>query len=253
VFNNNYDTTNSVAGTQGLISYAIYGYRSTFAALNDLFTLSGLENVGNPTAAGDATIDDTTKYLFQSGIMDITVRNTSDLQTAAGVFNQVGEAKLELDVYEISVKKNARDATGNFNSLLSILRDGEYAQTINAGTALTLTQRGTTPWDLPASLSKFGVKIWKKTKFFIPNNDTITYQIRDPKRHVLTRRELTQAEGCNYPGMTRFILMIFKLVPGLTIGPNVNEYRARINVGTTRKYMYKIEGFNQSRDSYIVA
>lgn len=253
LFNSTYTTTSNTVGQQGLVSFALYPLRSASGQLNDLFAISGLENTGDPTSAGGGNVDDTTMYMFQSGILDLTIRNVSDLQTGAAVFTQTGEAKIELDIYEVSVRKNARDATGNFNSLVSLIQDGEIAKTIAVGTGLTYNQRGTTPWDFPVALSKFGIKIWKKTKFFIPNNDTITYQMRDPKRHTVQRRSLTQSEGCNMPGMTRFILIQFKLVPGLTVGSAVGEYRQRIVTGVTRKYMYKIEGFNDTRDSFIAA
>ena len=31
------------------------------------------------------------------------------------------------------------------------------------------------------SLSRWGIKIWKKTKYLIPNGDVITYQMRNPQ------------------------------------------------------------------------
>lgn len=259
VFNTSQSSTITNDTLQVLQAITLYGNSSTASYNNDLRNIGNLENTGNPTATDDATIDDTTKFLFQSGVLDITIANRSVKNVDVGgntVEEAASEAKLEVDLYEIIVRKNARDATGNFNSLLSLIQDGELAKTIAGaatlgGQGMDLDLRGVTPFDLPMSLSRFGIKILKKTKYFIPNGDTVTYQMRDPGRHVFARRELTQGEGFNYPGVTRCVLLVGKLIPGLTVGSLPGYYKARITTGMTRKYMYKVEGINETRDAYF--
>jgi len=254
----NTTTSSSITNNtlQVLAHKTLYGNASTNSWNNDLRQIGNLENTGNPTAADDATIDDTTKFIFQSGVLDMTICNRSTKRDSLLVESPASEAKLEVDLYELTVRKSARDATGNFNSIQSLIQDGELAQTIAGtvgagGQGMDLDLRGVTPFDLPMALGRYGIKILKKTKYFIPNGDTVTYQIRDPGRHVFQRRELTQAEGFNKPGVTRCVLMIGKLIPGLLVGTLPDTYQARITTGITRKYMYKVEGINESRDAYL--
>lgn len=251
VFNHQLSSLNTTSGQQILAQAVLYSFKST-NVFTDLYSISQLENTSDPTSTAGSTVDDTTKYIFHSGVLDLTLRNDSSYYDGED-YTYSGEAKLELDIYEVSCSKTARDASGNFNSFVSLLQDGESMTKIigGSGTQVALQSRGSTPWDLPAALSKFGIKIWKKTKYFIPNNDTITYQIRDPRRHVFLRRELTQAEGINYPKATRGLVIIAKLVPGLTIGNTSGTYQQSLVMGVTRKYMYKVEGMNDTRDSYI--
>lgn len=252
VFNSLVTTTNNVSGDQGYNDYAIYGQSSTNGWLNDLAQIATVENTGNPTQAAGATIWTTTKIMFQSAILDLTIRNASTFNDGTSTLPN-GAAKLELDVYEITVSKDGRDSTGNYNRLSSILEEGftRALTTGGAGNQLLLQRRGVTPFDSVHALSRFGIKIWRKTKYFIPNGDTITYQMRDPKRRVSTLQELAVEEGYNRPKWTRSLLVIFKLVPGLTVGTTANTYQEVINVGVTRKYLYKVEGLNDDRDRYL--
>lgn len=253
LFNQSTQFQNTTPGNQVIGVAGLYTLRSTLAYNGDLFQISGLENVADQTAALGETIDDTTKYMFHSGVLDLTIRNDSTFTLDGIVFSLDSRAKLELDIYEISVGKTARDATGNFNSISTILEDGEtITKTIGgAGTQIRLRNRGATPWDLPAGLAKFNIKVWKKTKYFIPNGDTMTYQIRDPRRHVFQQRELAQSEGCNYPRLTRHLLILAKLVPGLTLGSSANTFQESVYMGITKKYFYKVEGMNDTRDRLI--
>ena len=83
------------------------------------------------------------------------------------------------------------------------------------------------------------------------NNDTFTYQVRDPKRRVITEEKMREAVGGNLPRWTRHLLIIFKLVPGLTVGSTDGTYKEQLYMGITRKYFYKIEGVNADRDRYL--
>lgn len=253
VFNHQFPLEQVVSGRQLIAGFSLYSQRASSGVFGDLFKIVGFENDGNSTAVHGETVDDSTKFMFHSGVYDMTIRNDS-------TYNQVGskvpssDAKLELDIYELSMSKTASDSSFTYNSIAGVLEDGQLTSKVigGVGNQIELGSRGATPWDMVTALSKFGIRIWKKTKFFIPNGDTITYQIRDPRRHVFQKAQLDESLGINYPGVTRHLLVIAKLVPGLPVGNEPSSYQEKIVVGVTRKYFYKVEGMNDSRDRYVV-
>ena len=74
--------------------------------------------------------------------------------------------------------------------------------------------------------------------------------MRDPKRHVFTEDYMSNKEGYNTRKATKILLFIAKSVPGVDVGGAAEQTREEILVGCTRKYLYKIEGFNDTRDFY---
>lgn len=252
VMNQRYTVSANTIGTQLVANYALYSNNSTNAWLDDLNQIAALENVGDQTAAAGETIDDTTKFFFQSGILDLTIRNTSHL--TEDVTNLNTECTLEVDVYEMTVKRPLNDApNGQYQDLITAFAVGQIS-TKNiggAGTDVQIVRRGVTPWDITTALSRQGIKIAKKTKMFIRNGQTATYQMRDPKRHVTTKASLTAREGCNRRGWTKWIFIIAKAIPGIDVGPVAGQTTMKLDVGVTRKYLYKIEGMNEDRDRYL--
>lgn len=252
VFNKRYAVTNAVVDTQLVANYALYPNNSTSAWLDDLNQISALENQGDQTAAAGETIDGTTKYFFQSGVLDLTIRNTSHL--SEDVTNFDTDCTLEVDVYEMTVKQNLNDApNGQYQDLITAFAVGQVS-TKNiggAGTDVQIVRRGVTPWDITTALSRQGIRINKKTKLFIRNGQTATYQMRDPKRHVTTQASIASREGCNRRGWTKWIFIIAKAIPGVDVGPLNGQTTMKIDVGVTRKYLYKIEGMNEDRDRYL--
>jgi len=243
LFNAQVTNNNNVAGSQGCLTLALYSMQSTNAWLSDLNGISALENVGNPTAAAGVTLDQSTKFLFQSGVLDLTIRNTSFV--SGGALDPA--ATLELDIYECTASKDFQQTGSSWGSLSTAFAEGSNNTKVigGAGSNITIQTRGATPFDIPYALSRYGIKVWKKTKYFISNGSTVTYQMRDPARHVIDLRTMSQEGGCNLPKMTKFCYLVYKCVPGVTIGAaNTTE---SIQVGVTRKYMYKIEGVNEDR------
>jgi len=254
VFNVSAGFTNTTLGNQGVAYCALYSVKSGDSFMTDMNNLSGLENVGNPTAALGSTVYDTTKWLFQSAILDVTFRNTSGIWSSSGTVNTLtSEAKLEVDVYELISGKEWNDQLGAKGDPLAVFNEGADMQPNigGAGTAAVLGLRGVTPWEFPAALGYYRVKILKKTKYFVNNGDTFTYQIRDPRRRVIYQERMEQALGGNMPRWTRHVLILFKLVPGLTVGSTDGTYRESLTCGITRKYFYKIEGVSEDRDRYL--
>nr|WAE43018.1 MAG: capsid protein [Cressdnaviricota sp.] len=255
VFNKSQAYGNTASTNQGYAYLALYSANGTGDSfMADLYNISNLENTGNPTAAAGTTVDKTTKFLFKSGILDITVRNTSSINLA-GVQTAAPEAKLEVDVYEITSPVEWDDTLGVKSDVSAALFVGD-TQTLNiggAGTAIKPDLRGVTPWDMPAALSHYRLRIQKKTKYFLQNGETFTYQMRDPKRRKTDRSKMVNALGGNRPGWTKHLYFVFKLVPGLSIGTAVNTYTEQLTIGMTRKYFYKIMGVTEDRDQYLVA
>lgn len=234
---------------QGVACYGLYTNKSTIGWFNDLNLIAGRENTGDPTAAAGQTVGGTTKLFFQSGILDMTLRNVSDDGT-----DLLPDATLEVDLYEMSIRSGEYDAGGTtYTQTKEYFRRGAIITNNLGGTAgtsaLDIEDRGVTPWDLPAALSRNKIKIWKKTKFFLRSGQTLTYQVRDPKRRVTTIEKLTStADTCNFRGWTKHIMVIFKFVPGFV---TTTTSVPKIQAGVTRKYLYKVEGIRDDRDYYL--
>jgi len=259
VFNRTQQFFNQTTDNHNLAYIALYSAFGVDSWMADINNLSGLENPGNPTAAAGTTVQDTTKWIFKSAILDITVRNTSGIITVVSVGNAAptyvldSTAKLEVDVYELISGREWSTIDGTQSDITSIFSKGS-SSTLNiggAGTGIDLSFRGVTPWDLPYALSYWRLKILRKTKYFVNNGDTFTYQVRDPKRRVITQERMEKTAGGNKPGWTRHIMIISKLVPGNTVGPLVGNYVESMHIGMTRKYFYKIEGASEDRDRML--
>jgi len=252
VFNKTYTFSNTNPANHAAGNLAIYPGASGNAYLNDMVNIVSTE-VGTWTAASGEVIDKTSKYIFKSAVLDLTFRNSSTF-TAASTPAPDSSAKMETDVYEIIVGHSGTDTSGVYTDLFAMLQAG-FTDTLNiggAGTGLGLQVRGVTPFECCAGLSRFKIKILKKTKFMTPNGDTFTYQVRDPRRHV-GDQNFINLNGVNIRGWTRWVLFISKLVPGLTVGTGAGTYQESIDVGVTRKYFYKIEGVSEDRDRFIAA
>jgi len=251
--------TNTTGGNHGVAYMALYPGASDTGTtgkvwLNDLTNMSGYENTGNPTAAAGITIDNNTKWVFKSAILDITFRNSSTLNVG-GVQTPASEAKLEVDVYEFISGKVWQDTGSTSQTAVDAFGKGS-SNTLNiggAGTGIDISTRGATPWDIPMALGYYKIKILRKTKYFVNNGDTFTYQIRDPKRRVMMQESMQRIGGPNVPRWTRHLLVIFKLVPGLTVGSAPATYTESLTFGLTRKYFYKVEGANEDRDRWVNA
>lgn len=278
LFNRQVTTTNdSTAATdqQSVLTISLYGNQAgTELHNNDLQYISNLENpvsvAPDNTATGGyraPTVYPSTKFLFKSAVLDLTIRNVStevtSLTPLTTPISSLG--KIEMDIYEISISKDMYDNTpggvGSYSSIEGMMANMNTQdinlvipdQNITGEVRITPSSRGFTPFDATYALSKYGIKIWKKTKFFIPAGDTITYQIRDPKRHVINYESLSSVLGFNRKGVSKFLLCVSKFVPGVQQGPvtAVGNLQLRIAYGITRKYVYKVEGINDDRNEYI--
>lgn len=226
--------TTAAASNHNRWYFMLYGNTSGTAYYNDLATI-GL----------DTDLGSTGKLILKSGILDMTVRNSSArLSTSLNP-----PITLEIDVYEITVGVELGQS-GRAQSMSAIMVEGASDTATIPGhtTQISGNLRGWTPWDFPSVLSEYRVKIWKKTKYFLSENQTFTYQYRDPKRHALDKQRLsTPGEVCR--GLSRYFYFVFKPTPGYIYNDATPDTYA-ISVGVTRKYLYKVDSNNQDFDTY---
>lgn len=255
VFNQLQEFSNSTSGNQVVADLSLYSFRSgTQSRFDDMNQLAALIATQSGTTDTGLQVGASSKILFQSAVLDITVRNSSFITSTSAPDSR---ARLEVDVYELTFTKGTSDISADYAQLRGTgLLSQNAAQTIAIGggatTEIAIERRGCTPFDLSYVCSKFGMKIWKKTKYQLGNGDQFTYQLRDPGRKTCTFRDLTQNDGMNRVGWTKFVLMVARSAPGLSVGatPGV-DITERVSVGFTRKYVYKIENMTEDRTAYI--
>lgn len=243
VFNSqyNYSETGTNCDTKNVLGQiALYSIKhAVFGFFNDIDNITSSDPLGATNG----------KFLFHSAVLDVTITNvTKMVPDGAGETEPVVPWTLELDIYEISCSKNFETQSAS-STLLDCFDEGATDTPAIWGTSLTLADRGTTPFDLPSALSEFGIRVWKKTKYELSYGKTITYQIRDPKRHIVDRASISDYKSTNKPGLTRWLLIIGKPVPGF-VSDVLNT--CKYYLGVTRKYMYKVKQVNVDADHITV-
>lgn len=225
------DTTDP--GLQGSLVAHLYGLKGTNTTYetgcNDLY---GIE-------VGDTGISDNAKLFFESAVLDCTITNTS---TDSSNNSYVGP--LEVDVYEIYHYATSKDA-----NIVSQLQDGySFTPAIPGSTKITsIGERGVSLFEGFPGLIKTKARIQRKTKYFLPAGQCITYQIRDPKNRMITGVEMNNdAYGYAYPKFTKSVYVIFKTVAGFSTG-SVN---VRCAMGVTRRYTYKFLENKENATAY---
>lgn len=251
VFNTQTTATNTTPGQQTLADFALYGSVSTTSWWSDLDAIGALNAGADTTVAKGLAVSPSSKILFKSGVLDMTIRNTSTNNGAPD-----SALRMEVDVYELVGTRVGDEEGATYNRLLDLFAQNPTRTEPIGGapaTEINLGLRGVTPFDCTYTLGNFKLKITRKTKYQINNGDQVTYQIRDPRRHVMLQRQLTSTEGFNQPNLTKMVLVIGRLPPGTTIGtvgvPGVCQ--ETLSFGITRKYFYKVENWSEDRTAYI--
>lgn len=210
VFNSQMQT-NVTAATQAVQVFALYGKNGDVDSVNSV----GFRDLSRIFSNDPELNAENKSALFGSGIVDFTMHNT-------------GNTQLEVDLYELYTY--GMDHGGSY---FTDQQDAELVTPTIAGTPLTLTTRGATPFDFPVMIKK-GYKIYRKTKYFLPPGNTATAQYRNPRNHKVTGNQvLTNSADFHYRKLTKVYVFIFKSVAG-TIEDG------QLTVGVTRKFMYKI-------------
>lgn len=165
---------------------------------------------------------DNVKLGVSSAILDVTMQNT-------------GTTSMEVDVYDVVLTNESKNS--NLGACHTLAQAN--TATIGAGTAIKLEDRGATLFDMPQLIKICGMKILKKTKFFLSSNDTATYQIRNARNYTFNQLEIADGQslgagGFVQPYKTRGLIFIAKNTPkdAATTGT--------LTVGCTRKYAVKV-------------
>lgn len=256
LFNKSETYGNATAGEHGLAWAALYGGNSANSVLNDLRAIWQNDDVNqNPTAVDGPTSYNSTKMFFKSAVLDLTIRN---ICSQGDDINQAADVPLELDIYEMSskcrmVENDAGTVLRQWNNIPETFTEALQNTFAIDGTGAKcdLNFRGVTPWENTFALSRYKYKIHKKTKYRIGRGNSITYQFRDPKNRTTTFNALGDMAGFNKPGWTHNLLIVFKSVPGYSVGTTANDIQERLQIGYTRKYTYKVEGQTDARSLYI--
>lgn len=246
---NNVLTVTSGASSQSVKSFVIYGGRIDNVAgvapsdavyrgyddMNDMRRRDYMlgDSTGdaqNRFAPGDV------KWYVKTAVMDCTIQN---IDATIGI---------EMDVYEFTVGKfqyNPADARAyDVESQIQNYNQDTYLPgASNAGlTILTQTMRGATPFEFGPALSKMKMKILKKTKYFIPPGNTITYQLRDTKCRTMTHAVFRDNVPTTYA--TRGIYIVSK--------PVIHSagYESSYKIGFTRKYKYVVDSSATDRTAW---
>lgn len=251
VFNTQPTATNTTSGNQTVFSCALYPSVSTTSYWSDLDQIGALNAGAATTVSTGLAVGASTKIIFKSAVMDLTIRNTSTNNGAPD-----SALRMEVDVYELYATRVGDEEGATYNTVLDLFaQNPTRTEPIGGGatTEVNLNLRGVTPFDCTYTLANFKIKITRKTKYQISNGDQVTYQVRDPRRYTRTQRALTSTEGFVEPGMTKMVIIIGRLPPGTTIGavgtPGVCQ--EQLAFGLTRKYFYKVENWSEDRTAYI--
>lgn len=259
VFNRRDDIgDNTTVTRQTLMEFSLYGLHSPgYSPNNDMFAISAYIGAADQSINKGLSVAKSTNVIFKSAILDLTIRNSSGIWDGNKIVSDA-RCKVELDIYEISVRSDD-DATVTYASVIGLLNANETkSDPIGGipiavpGKEISLQDRGATPWDMTVSLSRWGIKIWRKTKYIIPANDQITYQMRDPSRHSMDYEKLQNSPHFNIPRVTRYLVGVAKLAPGLDQQDRVvNSPMIQLNTGATRKYSFKVMNWTEDRTLYL--
>lgn len=228
------------AGNQGVTSLVLFGGRVDgitsagsrgYDDMNDMRTRDYL--LGDNT--GDAefrNVGGEAKWYVKTAIMDMTIQNTTSL-----------EFGLEVDIYEFMCGKMPTLAGPDVESAIAYYQQDVYRiGTLGPSvTSLEQTDRGATPFEFGKPMSRFGMKILKKTKYFIPYGDVVTYQIRDTK--LKTFGHDVYRDNSPTTRYTRGVYIVSKPLPA------VASQEHSLTIGCTRKYKYIVDMSHVTRSN----
>lgn len=213
-------------GDPAQIQLAEVGYRDVHRVTNALIS-------GAPAGDVSRGAFRSTKLVFGSAVLDITVTNTAPTFTTDPTPVQQFGGRVEIDLYDIVYRKTTVDESiHGYRLMVDNGNSNQDAPLAGVGTP-NYFSRGWTPFDSCQAISQYGIKILKKTKYFMSPNTSITYQIRDARNRLLDVQDGNQFSGLARKGWTRSVLIVIKTVPGEVFG-------ARVAIGCTRKYMLKL-------------
>lgn len=242
MFNNVFTPTAISASAQLTFEMHLYGFKSSSAATaagsNDLATLIdrdfqtkyGVERYsGGVIGIADRPAAD--KIQFESAILDATISNNND-------------GTVEVDIYAIRYNKFTKS---HFDSIQAgfAAAANTYTEEVQSmsGTqpALSLANRGCTPFEIGKGISLTGVQILGKEKYLISAGQAITVQLRDPKNRYFNASDFLESQNSfKYSNWTQSYLIIGKKVVE-------NDNPMTLRIGCTRSYKYTYEGLKDNK------
>lgn len=241
VYNGNYGEVrnNSISGVQqqGLICCHLYGRNAIGKAGREV---GGTDMLQLCTDLRNATVDPlqgSGKIQFKSAVLDVTVTNPTDGTDYNGA--------LEIDVYHIHYPKSKEYV---INGLVRAIETGtsQTNQLLAVGDKVDISQRGTTPFGIGQIISISGMEILDKKKYFLPQGESFTYQIRDPKNRTIDNERLIDKATFYIPGWTQSVLFIAKPTDLIADTDTFS-----FTVGATRSYNVTYEGLNEDKSRYL--
>lgn len=239
-FTNSRVTSSSAIGTQIFDTMVLFGYGPSgtlgsmgrgYNDVNDIISNDVLLNntVNDPSlraSGGDV------KMYFDTGVLDVTIQNLSSAdEVTSGV---------ELDVYEFTCngkfqRSLAADGGGGYTLHNYYVNRASDQVTQGAGlTQIDPYDRGVTPFEMGVLNKEMGLRVVKKTKYFIPYGDVITYQIRDSGNHGLSTRKVINEQPVCLP-FAKGIIIVCKVLPQYS-----DVMAPSLVIGNSRKFKYKI-------------
>jgi len=211
VFNKAVEAVSSAAGGQQWAMVHLYGNNGSIA------TELGSKDLYNIVQHAYLATKENQKFTFKSAVLDITMTNT-------------GTTKMEVDLYVLSYWGQPKFS--NFNAAISEADTDTPTMNPNADgffANLNLNARGTTLFDMPNLVRNACFTVQKKVKYWIDIGDTATFQIRDPRTHVIAEQNILNNGSWGIPGKTQSIFINLKPVAGAAD-------ECKLTVGATRKY-----------------
>lgn len=235
LFNDTHNVSAGV-GSQAVTSVMLYGGSLSTEIVNTrgYSDINKIMNIVSPSVGIPLYVSDlprTGNLQFTSAVLDLTIKN-------------LGTDILELDMYEIYFKGNKDLGQSLGRSIEDCYQGILDSQPNKGGTPQAVTSRGWTPFNCGAASGQMGLKIYKKTKFFIGSNQVITHQKRDPKAHWIGYNQAVWQKDVWAKKYSYLTFFIGKATPGSEAGPSYA-------VGCTRSYNGKIYQFSGDTDQIV--
>lgn len=229
-------STIAAANAQNYLACVLYGNKGgnemNDVGNDDISTIWAADARLGPLANNQNT---TAKAIFTAAVLDVTFRNIP-VEGFLGVDQEVDI--YEVGFYDRTSANNTHQIFGSAQNQTTLLTPAT-----GANVDLTMQIRGVTPFDFPMAIKAGKIKIFKKTKVFLPVGGTTTYQYRDPKTHIIGYNDTwDDSNGYIKPGVTRGIIAVHKPV---VASPNQGSLVA----GVTRTYRYHVNQDNKTFDA----
>lgn len=261
LYNRRIYSTDVLATQQCVLATHLYGHNGDASANNecgqkDLATivsnnllLGGYEVVNTDSTLAQfntGAISPVEKIMFESAVLDMTLFNPTN-------------GTLEVDVYTIVYKKfNVNNETklvpsfADFNETTADVAPMQWG--VGAGSSfpkIDLKQRGATPFEMGQVLSRHGISILKKEKFYISAGQSVNKQFRDAKNRYFDPRGYSVSSGSASNESTTTYRFKDYTKTFLVVAKNVNPASSelpRIEAGVTRTYKYTYEGLKINKN-----